>query len=49
MRELLGTLFLGTLFFLSHLSGRQEAYKERDEQKMRDDIEEMKRKFNGYR
>lgn len=42
-----GTLFFGAINFISYLSGRESAFKEVEDKKQKDDIEELKRKWNA--
>jgi len=45
MGALFGTIFLGTMFFIMQLVGEQNAYKKMEEQKLKDDIEDLKNRF----
>ena len=44
-----GTLFLGGLFYLTHLGGKQAAYKEMEQQKQKDALEDLKKRFEDLK
>ncbi len=44
-----GTLFLGGLFYLTHLGGKQAAYKEIEEKKQKDAIQDLKKRFEDLK
>jgi hypothetical protein len=47
--NVVGSLFLGGLFYLFQCKGRQEAYKEIEEKNQKDEIESLKRQINELR
>lgn len=46
MTHIIGIIFLGGLFFLAQMLGRESAFKEMDGLKVREDLEEIKKKLS---
>jgi len=44
--SIVGTLFMSGLFYLTHLGGKQAAYKEIEEKQQKDEISELRKKLN---